>query len=271
MLHLDDNTAKFCILSIRLAPDGFSFFVYQEKSRALLLFKQGESKPYQDTIAQAIREFSGYHLENLPFKNVHILLDYPEVTSVPSALYDENKKENAFNFQYDISPREFVVNNHCSAYGLETLFPIPRNVYEYFGAHFTHYHFVHRLTLLLHQANKGKNQGKEQLYIAYTKDHFTVVGIRNHGLIYHNIFNLNCDEDLIYFLLLVFQELKFDQYLAQVYIDGPLAQKHPSIGVIKEYIQHVFFMTSPLTDVLLSEENHVKHYHTALFELSQCE
>lgn len=273
MLHLDDHTAKLCILSIRLAPGGFSFFIHNEKSKALLLFEQGVSEPYQDTLAQAIRAIGQASLDRLPFKQVNVLLDFSEVTCIPSALYDEDKKDEAFAYNYDVSPREFIVNNHCSAYSLELLFPIPKNVYEYFGAHFKQYRFVHRLSLLLHQANKQSNRAQEQLLIAYEQDHFTAVGLRNHGLIYHNTFTLNCDEDLIYYLLLVFQELRFDQYKAQILIDGPLEKDHPSIGVIKEYVQGVDFMHSTsefnIQESAIAEQP--EHFQTALFEVSQCE
>ena len=270
MLHLDDHIAEFCTLSIRLAPDGFSFFVLNEKLQPLQ-FHQGQGVPFQDTTALALRALGYQGLESLPFKEVHVLLDYPEATCIPYAFYDDEKKDEAFSFHYDLSPREFVVNNHCSAYGLELLFPIPKNVYEYFGGHFKNYRFVHRLSLLLHQANTEELSVKERLYIAYAKDHFTAVGIRNNGLIYHNIFTLNSDEDLIYYLLLVFQELKFDQYNAQVLIDGCLSEDHQGVKVIKEYVQNVDFTHYAIDAARASCSSDPQHYHTALFQVSQCE
>lgn len=272
MVNLDDHTAKHCILSIRLAPDGFSFFVLNEKEQRLLNFEQHESQVHQDAIAIAIDVLSKRGFEDRPFHQVNVLLDFPEVSCVPFALYDEEQKDQAFSFNHDLASREFVINNHNDAYGLEVLYPIPQNVYEYFGKHYKDFRFVHRLHLLLHQANIYEAKAQEQLFIAYSKHHFTAVGIRNHGLIYHNTFALNCEEDLIYYLLLVFQELKFDQYSASVLIDGALALDHPSIKVIKEYVQQVDFLSSEAlkspTFGIVEEE---KHYHTALFELSQCE
>jgi hypothetical protein len=79
---------------------------------------------------------------------------------------------------------------------------------------------VHKLTLVLNAANAYANKAQEQLFISYTEHHFTAVALRNNSLIYHNCFNINSSDDLVYFFLLVYQELGFDQYQAHVMIDG---------------------------------------------------
>ncbi len=271
MLHLDDDTAKHSILSIRLAPDGFSFFLLNEKNNNVLFFKNHPIPFHQDTVAKALKELRKDELFSFPFKEVMVLFDFPDVTIIPSALYDEEQKEKAFVYNNDLAPREYVIDNHCAAYGVEVLFAIPKALYDFFSKQFSHFRIIHKITLLLNQANEEKTKAQEQLYISFSEEHFTALGFRNNCLIFHNVFTLNMEEDLIYYLLLVFQELDFDQYNARVLIDGTIKKDHPFISVIQEYIKHIdFAVLNNNFKYPESMSSQPEHFYSALSDLPLC-
>ncbi len=272
MLNIDDNILRYCTLSIRLAPNGFSFFVFNERSQEVIAFKDFPIDYHKDVIAITLAELRKEVLFSYPFNEVRILMDFPEATSVPNIMYDEEHKEQLYAKNVNITKNEFVIDNSVSIYDLKVLFSVPQKLYHFFNDNFTKIKFVHKLTNVLELAHKYKEKVREQMFVSYNNDHIVAVGLRNNMLVYHNCFNIMSDEDLIYYFLLVFQELGFDQYEAKVLVDGPISADHKAINVIREYISNIDFASLP-DGVIVSQEiaQLPQHFYSNLLSLPFCE
>jgi len=271
MLHLDDISAQKHSLSIRLAPDGFSFFTLKRDEKKISHFKHLKIDTYQDPIANALSEMRSEALFSFPFYEVNVLLDFPDVSCVPTPLYSEENKEALFALNANVATNEYIISNTSKAYDLKVLFPIQEELYHFFNKNYPNIRFVHQLSNLLCWAHAYKEKAREQLFISYSGEHFTAVALRNNSLIYHNCFKLVSHEDLVYYLLLVFQELAFDQYEAQVLIDGEIAENHSAIGVIKEYVKHVSFTKHNKALNYSEIGDYPEHYFSTFFSLPFCE
>ncbi len=271
MLHLDDISAKQHTLSIRLAPNGFSFFILDVTHNKVAAFKHFNTAPHQDVITSALASLQSEEIFSYPFSEVRVMIDFPEVTCVPSSLYNEDYIDQLFALNADAGLKEYVISNSSKAYDLEVLFPVPQQLYQFFNKNFQKILFIHKLTNQLSIAHSYKEKAREQLFISYAGEHFSAVALRNNSLIYHNCFTLITLEDFTYYLLLVFQELEFDQYQAQVLIDGELDADHSALLVVKEYIKQVNFSKKP-TDLSFAEAiTAPEHYYSNLLALSYCE
>lgn len=271
MLNLDDISAQHHILSIRLAPDGFSFFVLNVKENEVIAFQQSPIDIHQDAVVIALNTLRSQEVFSFPFKEVKVLIDFPAVTTIPSPLFDEDNIEELFGLNVDIGLNEYVLSNHCSAYDLEVLFSIPKELYAFFNKNFSNIQFIHKLTSVLNEANAYTKKAQEQLFISYTEHHFTAVALRNSSLIYHNCFNLNSSDDLVYFFLLVYQELGFDQYQANVLIDGVIKEESKAINTVREYIKQVDFAQLHQSFTFPESVKSVPdHYYSNLFTLPHC-
>jgi len=271
MLNLDDISAQHHTLSIRLAPDGFSFFVLNVKEHKVIAFKHSHIELHQDAVVVALNALRSEEVFSYPFERVQVLIDFPAVTTVPSSLYSEDKIEELFGLNIDAGLNEYVLSNHSSAYDLEVLFSIPKELYTFFNKNFPKINFIHKLSTVLNDANAYENKAQEQLFISYTEHHFTAVALRNNSLIYHNCFNLNSPEDLVYYFLLVYQELGFDQYQANVLIDGIIEEGSKELDIVREYIKHISFAKLH-QDYIYPEtvKAEPEHYYSNLFTLPYC-
>ncbi len=271
MFQLDDITAQEHILSIRFAPDGFSFFVLCATDDTVKAFKHTPIDIHQDAVVTALTTLRSEEIFSYPYKEVRVLIDFPSVTTIPSSLYDEDKQEELFALNVDAGINDFIIANHSSAFDLEILFSIPKELYRFFDNNFNKIAFVHKLTTMLDQANAYPNKAQEQLFISYSELHFSAIALRNNSLIYHNCFNLVVPEDFTYYFLLIFQELKFDQYQARVLIDGTIDKNSKELTTAKEYINQIDFAKIPRPytfsdNIVISPE----HYHSNLFSLPHC-
>lgn len=271
MLHLDDISAQHHTLSIRLAPDGFSFFVLNLKVQEVIAFRYSPIDIHQDAVVVALNALRSEEMFSFPFAEVRVLIDFPAVTTVPTSLYSEDNMEELFGLNVDAGLNEYVLSNHCSAYDIEVLFSVSKELYAFFNKNFPKIQFVHKLTTVLNAANAYADKAQEQLFISYTEHHFIALALRNNSLIYHNCFNLNSAQDFIYFFLLVYQELGFDQYQANVLVDGVLDKDDKALKIVREYIKQVDFAKLPqgfaYPDTLISVPS---HYYSNLLTLPYC-
>ena len=271
MLYPDDTSIKNYVLSIRLAPDGFSFYILDVTNKSIVLFKSVEIAIHQDVITLALNALQKEDLFAYTFQEVKVLIDFPEVTTIPTLYFKEEELEVLYSYNIDLAPKEYVLSNHSAAYDLEVVFSVPKALYDFFNKNFTNIQFVHKLSLLLQQANWYDAKAQEQLFISYTEHHFTAVALRNNCLIYHNNFTLVCKDDVVYYLLLVFQEIGFDQYQAKVLIDGPIEMEDHAINVVREYVDKIEFATLhahfSFPDTI---KNAPSHYYSTLFNLPFC-
>lgn len=271
MLNLDDISAQHHTLSIRLAPDGFSFFVLNVKDNSVIAFKHSPIDFYQDAVVVALNALRSEEVFSFPFQEVKVMVDFPAVTTVPTSLYSEDNKEQLFALNVDAGLNEYVLANHSSAYDLEVLFSVPKELYNFFNKNFAKIEFVHKLTAVLSQANAYANKAQEQLFISYTEHHFTAVALRNNSLIYHNCFSLNSPDDLVYFFLLVYQELGFDQYQANVLVDGIIDKNAKELDIVREYIKQIDFATLESSFIYPEEvKSEPNHFYSNLFTLPYC-
>lgn len=272
MLLLDDNIAKNHTLSIRLAPDGFSFFVLDQTENKVVYFQHSPLSSHQDVVLHALSVLHAHDLFTYSFAEVRILVDNAEVTVVPSEYYDVEQKDATFALNYDVSPADSVMSNHSTRYDVDILFAVQQDLVDFFNKHFANVRFIHQLTLMMNQATHYPNKAQEQLFISYTEDHFSAVALRNNRLVYHNVFKLNVPDDLIYYFLLIIQELGFDQYASNAVLDGVIEQGVTELIVIKQYLAQLDFM--PLVPSLSYPEVVLEtpsYYHSSLFALPFCE
>lgn len=245
MLKLDDNTAQHHILSIRLAPDGFSFFILNVLDHTIGMFKSSPIAEHQDAVVVALNALRSEEIFSYSFKEVRILIDSTEVTTVPSSLFVDDEKESLFALNVDLSPNDYVLVNHSAAYDLEILFSVQKQLYDFFNTSFARIRFVHNLSLMLQEANAYEAKAQEQLFISYSEHHFTAVALRNSNMIFHNTFSLVTADDLIYFFLLVIQELGFDQYESSAVLTGTIAEDANELQVVRQYLDHLQFSSLP--------------------------
>ncbi len=272
MLHLGDISAQPHVLSIRLSSDGFSFSITDLVAKVVKHFQHFPLDFHQDVEMLALEMLCTEKILDYPFQEVRILIDTPEVTAVPSPFYEEGRKKTVFEVNANPGLHDYVLSNRCSAYDVEILFAVSKELYAFFNKNFTKIKFVHQLTLTLYEANAYALKAQEQLFIAYANHHFTAVALRNNNLIYHNGFKLVSPEDLTYFLLLIFQELGFDQYHAAILVNGAIGVDNKSLNVVREYVKHLDFSVLP-KDLVCPEiiNSAPEHFYSNFLSLPFCE
>jgi hypothetical protein len=266
VLDINEKSAKHHILSIRLASGGFSFFILNVLDNRVVLFEHSPIKSHQDIFIAVLNRFRKDELFSFGYKEVKVFIDTPELTTVPEGLYHEDKKNDIFDLNIERKRGSEVLVNHSPHYNVNVLFSLQKEFISFMEKNFSNVTFSHSLLALLAHSIDCKNKSKEQLFINYNSTHLTIIAVRNSGLVYHNAFTLLSEDDFTYFLLLVFQELNFDQDSAELFIAGEVDSDDLRIQTLRGYIKNITFSSLP-EGYLFPDEVTEKgaHYYSNFF------
>ena len=95
-------------------------------------------------------------------------------------------------------------------------------------------------TILSIENAKGKIAG-----INFNDGHFDIIVVENNKLKYHNNFSFRTDEDVLYFILFVFDKLGLDQESTPLLISGEFDKFSERPSMMKKYFRKLSFQPAP--------------------------
>lgn len=239
---LDMNSTDNYELSVQLSPEGLEFCIFDSIRNKYILIRSSEpdgNKYFSaDTIRDIIKkdDFLGRK-----FRKTRILMPGQKSTVVPSALYDQERKEDYFTLNYIKEYNETILANGIADPESHVLFACRESILEAVKDHFGEVEPVHQLTtLLLHASGERKRQSGHYIHAHVERDFFNLLIFNNNSLIFCNSYSYKSSSDIIYYVLNVFKQLDLKNE-ETIYLSG-LATKHDELSdSLLSYIRNVIY------------------------------
>ena len=123
-------------------------------------------------------------------------------------------------------------------------------------------------TILIEQFSKFDNNN-DHAYLYINNDILNLTAFKNSKLIFNNSFNIKTKEDLLYFTLFTFEQLKLDTETIDVKLYGNIIKGDKNYQLLYEYIRNIEFGSRPDHLNFSSEFNELQeHQFYALFSQS---
>jgi hypothetical protein len=98
-----------------------------------------------------------------------------------------------------------------------------------------------------------------------------VTAIEKGVLTLHNVFKYHSQEDFIYFILSVFEQLKFNPETTPILLSGWITALNTEVAVLKKYIRNVEWEERPVEfGYSYTFSGSAKHTFNRLFQQSLC-
>jgi hypothetical protein len=240
-----ENTEK-CWLSIQLFAEGLAFSILDPSANMLLAiahhpFKPGYKKSYTEQITSCLQQNPWL---SRTYEKVGIIAETQKSTLIPEPLYMEEKKLSYLTFNHDVLADEVVMADKLLNLQAYNIFALPndllhslKELFPYSGIH----HFSSSLIEIL--LMKFKNLDTEDTVFTYVRhSYFDVVYLKNQQLFFSNSFKYNTKEDLIYYLIFVFEQLKMNPEKVQLKIMGEISKEDAVFEMLFRYIRHIEFI-----------------------------
>lgn len=243
---LDINKTQFYHLSIQAALDGFLFAILDPDASRYVGIKSYRFDKAIDPDQQyeSILDI----MEKDPFLQkaylgVSCIHDESRSTLLPSALFERDHLKLYFEFNHVLNDLDELHFNHLKQADAYLVFPVYSEISNLYLKRWLNTRFFHQATPLidvLTSLGNGKLAG-----INFSGGHFDIAVVDNRQLKYHNNFRFRSEEDLVYFMLFVFDKLGMDQENTPVLLSGEIDKFSDRPAQIKRYFRKLSFQHAP--------------------------
>jgi hypothetical protein len=237
-------------LSILSEKNNLSFAILDAPTNKYLVLQSFSSsiKEEQDTLASF--EAGGF---GATFKSVTCAVAHNKVTLVPSAIFDDANKESFLGFNHPIENGEKIHSDTLKNMDARNVFTISADFETLFRKHFINIYFIHDSTsfiqgLLIQNKNPNPlNAGvkREKVFANFHASYFDIVILLGPELIFSNAFNYNAPEDIAYYILFVYEQLRLNPEEIELVLSGEIDKTAEGHALLYNYIRHVKFASLP--------------------------
>ena len=244
-----DNPDKYQLL-IRLHwPNEASFYVYSEEAPEAGYYEKLLLAPtalYIENLKDAV--FNSEYL-SLNYEKTRILLTSGSFTFVPDNIYRKNepRKDSFFQFNFENADIDKILTDEIAICKIVNLFETNKNLYDFLQRTFPYAEYTHYITVLLQYFLKQRVIGEPgRMFIRIHNDDLSIFCFRANQIEAVNSFSCHDINDAAYFILTLWDRLRFDQLVDGLHVAGNSDKKPELITILSRFIENVIPMKNPL-------------------------
>ncbi len=233
-----DRSEKY-MLSIRLQAGGCSVALYDPLTDGSYFYQEFSYNRKISDVTNIQDLFYDNEFLALPYKKLQVLSYSPVFTCVPSIIYDETYKEKIIEFNFSRHAPK-CLSQSLRQPELQILYDMDQEVYEFLHRSLSNPVFIHHISpLISFFQQRGRMGNYNKLIINPHKDSVDLLCFSRDELILANNFPCTDPEDMIYFILYTWKQLKLDQLKDMAILTGNPEQKKVLMDILKDYIKNI--------------------------------
>jgi hypothetical protein len=246
------KTDKYQLL-IRLNwPNEASFYVYSKESPETGYYEILKLPPtsiFTESLKDAV--FNNKYL-SLNYAGTEVLFSSGVYTFVPEEIYrpNEDKKESFFRFNFAGIEQNKILFDEIKICNVINLFGVEKNLHDFLQRTFPFASFTHYVTSLLQYFLNFRFPGESgQMFVQIANNDLSVFCFRSNRIEAVNTFSCSDINDAAYFILTLWDKLRFDQLFDGLHVAGASEKKAELITILSRFIENV----TPLTNLFIGK------------------
>jgi hypothetical protein len=245
---LDLNKTQFYHLSIQASLDGFLFAILDpDRNKYVGLksyrFEKAVNPDLQYERIQGVLDQDPF-LQR-PYQGVSCIQVETRSTLLPAALFEKNHLKLYFEFNHVLNNLDELNYNYLKLADAYLVFPIYSEIANLYLKRWVNIRFFHQAAPLIDRMMSPGSANGQLTGINFNTDHFDILVIKGGKLQYLNNFRFRSEEDLLYFILFVFDKLGLDQEKTPVLLSGEIDKFSDRPSRLKQYFRKFSFQPAP--------------------------
>ncbi len=245
---LDINQTQSYHLSIQASLDGFLFAILDAPVPKYLGLKRYayEETPEPELLYEKIRKIieEDPFLQR-PYQGVSCIQTEARSTLLPAALFDRDQLRLYFEFNHVLHDLDELHYNYLKKADAYLVFPQYTELSGLYLKNWLNVKFFHQAVPLIGTLLSLEDPVQKQAGVCFSKGHFDIVVTQGKQLRYHNNFRFRTQEDMLYFLLFVFDKMELDQETTPLLLSGEIDKFSDRPSVLKRYFKKLRFQGAP--------------------------
>ncbi len=226
-------------LSIRLAPNGFSFYFYSPNDPTIFHFQQTDLSnklSYPENIKKLIFD-PGFFSH--PFFKTTVVIVSPYFTLVPQPFFDSKLCNEIMDFNFhNLSGITLYDSNVVE--DLSVVFKMNDEVHSFLSRNLSNPKFKHHSSSILHVFNNFKHkENRKQCFVDFHDSFVSVYCYFENQLLSAVTFPANNKPDTTYYLASIWEKLAMDQSKDTLFLSGEIDSYLSIIDDLRRLIKNV--------------------------------
>ncbi|WP_243456820.1 DUF3822 family protein [Polaribacter batillariae] len=235
-------------LSIQFHLDGFSFSIQDTLSKKDMYFCK-----YTFPETQATPESLLLKIEDIFKKDTHLQQDFSSVivihqnnlvTLVPNEYFNKNQLASYLNFNIKTLATDFITFDEIDSIEAKNVYVPYVNINNYLFNNFGEFNYKHHSTVLIDKLIQQSKSETKTMYVNVSKTTFDIVVLENKKLLLYNSFTYTSEEDFLYYILFVAEQLQLDTNEFPLYLMGRISLNSTLYKLIYKYVKNIYFLES---------------------------
>ena len=234
-------------LSIEASTDGFSFCILDTQKNKYIALKHFDfdknvsEDEYDDEFKEILKT---EELLNKNYKSVGVINNSSKSVLVPAPLFDKNNLKTYFTFNHYLNGAEIIDFNKLKNIDAFNIFTLPSGLAALLINKFPDIKFYHQSTPFIENFlinYKNKVEQNKCVGVNIHKEFFDILVISPENLILYNTFSFRNEDDFIYFIMYIYEQLKLNPELSEIILSGDITEDSAYYQTIKKFIKNVKF------------------------------
>ncbi|MEZ4978372.1 MAG: DUF3822 family protein [Chitinophagales bacterium] len=268
MIFTNPSQSRESILILEWGKHSLSFSVFHEKDNRVLatVVLPTFYKLFDFTKQEFARLIKEVEIFSYSYQKIICLVDSEFLTLVPEKLLGANAIEDYLQFNCKLpSGKLFYQKEKLLSTEYYAIYALPLSLKEALEESFHKVHFTYTNLSLLNSFSR-LSQLESFFSFHLNTERITIFYYKDNKLLFFNSFEYLTDEDIVYHLLNVMQQLSLDNERELVYFSGSLELNSNREALIKSYIKYlkVLERTNKLnyqTDVVAIPSHYFVHHY----------
>ncbi|SFB29948.1 Protein of unknown function [Flavobacterium swingsii] len=177
---------------------------------------------------------------NTSFDEITVLHNNNLLTFVPSVLFDVQYLASYLQYNTKVFDSDFFAYDLVTNNDMVTVYIPYVNINNFLIDRFGSFNYKHSFTILVKKVLEfSKNIDQTQLYVHIQTDNFQIIAVKNQKLLLFNTFDYKTEEDFIYYLLFVIEQLNLNPETVLTKLFGTVSKESNLYQSAYKYIRNV--------------------------------
>lgn len=268
------NTTQTYELSLLVGADSIYYLVNDAQLNVLALKSfHFDHRREKSATAHLNAVFIEDEMLKLPYRTTKIVFTTPHFTLVPSKFYDSKSRLAYFENITTLNGQEHFDVDIIKNIESHNVYLVENALVDALKATFPQAHYHHYMTPLIQGYQKvATNREGRQVFANVRDGQVQVLFFDGQDLVFANSFPYKTSQDLVYFILNVYEQFKLNPEVTPLSISGSLTEDSDIFKVIYRYIRYISFVNTPPYFRFGQQFTGIpQHFYFDLFSIKLCE
>ena len=228
-IHINESWVIFCLFNNQILSSLNKVrFLNKKKSNFIL-----------KTIKKYIKSFSK---ENIP-SEVKLIYYNKTSTLVPSTLFEYKNSLNYLKYNTSINIDDIAANDHVLNHEINNVYIPNTGINNFIFEKFKTFDFYHYSSLIIEKiSNELTKNFSENVFVNINDGFIDILFFKDKKLMFYNSYDHNSDEDILFYLLFCFSELKLNPDEIHTVFSGSIDLDSKLYELIYTYVRNIELM-----------------------------